>query len=117
MEVTAETRDERRELLEHAGFTVFAAASFEEGCELLRRIRPDLLVAGVRLLDYNGLHLASRAREESPRTHTLIVGYPDVVLERDAKALGASYLTSSDSRVLVGALELLRHRPEPGVVP
>jgi CheY-like chemotaxis protein len=101
--VTAATRNERRHLLEEAGFNVATAASFEEGCNLLRQVQPDLLVADVRLLDYNGLHLAMRARDESPRTRTVIVGDPDLVLERDAKALGARYVTSADLPAFVEA--------------
>lgn len=102
--VTTKTRMERRRLLEHAGITVFTASTFEAGWTLVKTMHPDLLIADVRLLDYNGLQLAMRARDESPRTRTVIVGEPDVVLERDAKALGASYLHGEDLRRFVEAL-------------
>jgi DNA-binding response OmpR family regulator len=102
--LTAETRRERRTLLEQSGYAVLTAASFEEAAALLRQVQPDLLVADVRLLDYNGLHLAMRAREESPRTCSLMVGEPDVVLEREAKALGASYVTGFGLRAFLHAL-------------
>ena len=99
----AETRQKRYRLLEQAGYKVFTADSFKQGTELLTQIHPDLLVADVRLLDYNGLQLAMRAHEESPRTRTVIVGEPDVVLERDAKAFGAWYVTSADLPGFVAA--------------
>lgn len=94
--LAARSRRERRRLLEQADYTVFTAGSFAEGSALLRRIRPDLLMVDVRLLDYNGVHLVLRAREESPRTRAVIIGEPDIVLERDATALGALYLSTSD---------------------
>jgi DNA-binding response OmpR family regulator len=104
---SAYTAGQRRQALEEAGFTVFTAASFKEGCELLRRIRPDLLVTDVRLVDYNGLHLANRARNELPDLQTLIIGYSDVVLEEEARAVGASYLTSPDLKALTEAARQL----------
>ena len=105
--VAARSRNQRRRLLEEAGYRVFTAASFGEGSALLRRIRPDLLMVDVRLLDYNGVHLALRAREVTPRTRTVIVGEPDIVLERDAAAVGALYLSTSDVRAFL--LSLHRH--------
>ena len=111
--VTATMADEQRRVLERAGFTVFTAATFEEGCEFLKQVQPDLMVTEVRLLDYNGLHLADRARGDSPHTRSVIVGYPDLVLEEDARALGALYLTTSDSRALVDAARRLTDEPQP----
>jgi DNA-binding response OmpR family regulator len=104
---SAPTAATHRQALEDAGFTVFTAASFKEGCELVSRIRPDLLVTDVRLVDYNGLHLARRARDEIPNRQTVVVGYPDVVLEEEARAVGAWYLTSTDSRALTEAARQL----------
>ena len=102
--VTTKTRTERRHLLQHAGITAFTASSFEGGWRLVKATHPDLLIADVRLLDYNGLQLAMRARDESPRTRTVIVGEPDLVLEREANALGASYLRGEELPAFVEAL-------------
>jgi DNA-binding response OmpR family regulator len=102
--VAARARNERRQMLEQVGYRVFTAGSFAEGSALLKRIRPDLLMVDVRLLEYNGVHLALRAREETPRTRTVIVGEPDIVLEREAAAIGALYLSTSDVRAFLASL-------------
>jgi DNA-binding response OmpR family regulator len=111
--VTEDTRDERRRLLERAGFTVFIAVDFHAGCELVRELRPDLLVADVRLMEFNGLHLAFRAGAESPGTRVLIVGDPEVVLEAEARAMGAWYMSSCE---LAALLEALRYEPEASIL-
>lgn len=108
MTVAARARDEWREVLERAGYSVSSAASFEKGLELLLALRPALLVADVQLRAYNGLHLAMRASKDSPRTRSIVVGYADVVLAREAKAFGAVYLSRSDPETLRQAVELLR---------
>jgi DNA-binding response OmpR family regulator len=57
---------------------------------------PALLVSEVRLAEHNGLHLALRARHRD--IPAVILGTSDPVLERDAKELGAVYLTSEVTR-------------------
>lgn len=66
------------------------ARSFEEAKTLLTG-HPKLLITEVRLGAYNGLHLAIRA--DAIGTPAVVIGEPDVVLERDAQRLGAVYLT------------------------
>jgi DNA-binding response OmpR family regulator len=53
--------------------------------------RPSLLIAEVRLGEYNGLHLAIHAHALG--IPTIVIGEPDAVLQRDAEQLGAVYLT------------------------
>lgn len=67
--------------------TTFAAAKTQ------LQARPDLLIAEVKLGEYNGLHLALRARAAG--IPALVVGPRDPVLEHDARELGATYLSSS----------------------
>ena len=77
-------------ILERADFTVVAAATFAEGRNALSKEEPDLLIADVRLGEYNGLQLLASATRATPAI--VITGYPDPVLEADARRLGADYL-------------------------
>jgi DNA-binding response OmpR family regulator len=51
--------------------------------------RPDLVIAEVKLGEYNGLHVALHARALG--IAALVVGHPDAVLERDAQEFGVGY--------------------------
>jgi DNA-binding response OmpR family regulator len=77
-----------RELLEHAGYRVLVASSFIEGRRILRERGPDLLIADVRLDDYNGLQLVAAA--DIPAI--VITGVSDPVIEQDARKLNADFL-------------------------
>ena len=66
--------------------TTFAAA------KALLETEPALVIAEVKLGEYNGLHLALKARAIG--IPAIIIGPQDPVLQRDASDLGASYLTS-----------------------
>lgn len=81
------------ELLENAGYEVVGAASFEEGRRLADQATPDLLVVDVRLGAYNGLHLVIRERLAHPeRPIILTTGFPDSVLEAEARGYGVQVL-------------------------
>jgi DNA-binding response OmpR family regulator len=80
--------------------TTFAAA------KALIDTQPALIIAEVKLGEYNGLHLALKAR--SSNIPTIVIGPHDPVLERDAEELGASYVTSVLRRRHV--LELVAER-------
>jgi DNA-binding response OmpR family regulator len=66
--------------------TTFAAA------KALLETKPALVIAELKLGEYNGLHLALKARAVG--IPTIIVGPHDPVLQKDADELGATYLTS-----------------------
>ena len=66
--------------------TTFAAA------KALLETRPALIISELKLGEYNGLHLALKARAVG--IPTIIVGPHDPVLQKDADELGATYLTS-----------------------
>ena len=66
--------------------TTFAAA------KALLETEPALVIAEVKLGEYNGLHMALKARAVG--IPAIIIGPHDPVLQRDASDLGASYLTS-----------------------
>jgi len=80
-------------LLEGAGYSVSAAADFAEARRRLLSIRPALLIADVRLHDYNGLQLVVIAQSLSPAPPAIVTsGFHDPVLEREAQRLGAPLL-------------------------
>ena len=66
--------------------TTFAAA------KALLETKPALVISELKLGEYNGLHLALKARAVG--IPTIIVGPHDAVLQKDADELGATYLTS-----------------------
>jgi CheY-like chemotaxis protein len=83
------------EWLTEAGHEVFLVTSFHAGKVRLEHA-PSVLISEIRLGDFNGLHLALRARtNEIP---SIVVGNPDPVLEREAERLGVAYLTDELSR-------------------
>ena len=77
-------------LLQRAGYEVVASESVQEGRNLLKADSPDLLITDVRLGAFNGLQLLAM----SPRPIPAIVttGFPDPVLEAEARQLGAKFL-------------------------
>ena len=56
--------------------------------------RPDLLIAEVKLGEYNGLHLALRGRALG--VPSIVLGTDDEAFSRQAEQLGALYLIASD---------------------
>ena len=77
-------------LLERAGYAVVASESVQEGRSVLEESPPDLLITDVRLGAFNGLQLLAM----SPRPIPTIVttGFPDPVLESEARQFGAQFL-------------------------
>jgi CheY-like chemotaxis protein len=97
------------EWLTEAGHEVILVTSFPAGKARLE-LAPSVLISEVRLGDYNGLHLALRAK--AGNIPALVVGSPDPVLEREAERLGVAYLTHQLSRsALLSELE----RIEPAI--
>ena len=81
--------------LSEAGYLVAAVSSFQRAKALLDSVRPDLLIADVRLAAYNGLHLAVRSRIEYPLLPVIITHpTPDPTLESDAARYGASFIAN-----------------------
>jgi DNA-binding NtrC family response regulator len=58
--------------------------------------RPRLVISQMKLGEYNGLHVALRARAEG--IPTVVVGESDMVLERDAREFGVTYVTLDELR-------------------
>jgi DNA-binding response OmpR family regulator len=97
------------ELLINAGYEVMRAGSFEEGRRLAEEGAPDLLVIDVRLGPYNGLHLVVRERLAHPeRPVILTTGFPDAVLEAEARRYGAEFMEKPiRSAELIAAIKRL----------
>ena len=82
-------------LLYDAGYAVVSAASFHAARRALDCVEPDLLIADVRLDDFNGLHLAILSRSERPRTSVIIThACPDAVLENEARRCEAGFVVN-----------------------
>jgi DNA-binding response OmpR family regulator len=76
--------------------------------------RPDLLIAEVKLGEYNGLHLALRARAVG--IPSIVLGAADEAFSRQAAQLGALYLASGDLKadaVQAAIRQLLDRAPVP----
>ena len=115
--------------LDYAGYGVSRANTFAAGKARLaagtsetqgsvhtREPEIDLVIAEVKLGDYNGLHLALRARAAG--IPAIVIGEPDLALEREAENLGAAYLPEMPSRTRL--LEAIRQQlpaQEPAGVP
>jgi FixJ family two-component response regulator len=79
-----------QELLEAAGYETVAAATFQDGRRALHESAPDLLIADVRLGEFNGLQLVAAAPRRIPTI--VITGFLDPVLEAEARSFGADFL-------------------------
>ncbi|HKY20070.1 MAG TPA: response regulator [Vicinamibacterales bacterium] len=80
-------------LLQTAGYQVAAATAFDEAKQLLASQSPDLLITGLRLGPYNGLHLILRSRTDHPAMAAIVISpFPDSVLEAEAQRQNAGYL-------------------------
>ena len=89
--------------LTEAGCEVVLVTSFAAGKSRLED-GPSLLISEVRLGDYNGLHLALRAK--SAGIPSIVVGSADLVLQREAERLSVVYLTHQlDRSQLMSAIE------------
>jgi DNA-binding NtrC family response regulator len=81
------------ELLSNAGFSVVTAENFEQAKRQIDEQAPDLLIVDIRLGPYNGLHLVVRERLAHPeRPVIMTTGYPDALLEAEAKKYGAEFM-------------------------
>ncbi len=78
-----------KQLVEMAGHEALVARTFEEGRRVLRHGAPDMLIADVRLGSFNGLQLIATSASRIPVI--VISGFDDVVLQAEARAMGADY--------------------------
>jgi DNA-binding NtrC family response regulator len=74
-----------------AGYELAIVTTFPAAKALLET-EPALVISEVKLGEYNGLHLALKARALG--IPAIVIGPQDAVLSKDAMELGAVYLTS-----------------------
>jgi CheY-like chemotaxis protein len=84
------TRSGLAALLTNAGYVVLSASTFVDGRRALAEQAPDLLIADLRLGVYNGLQLVAVAPLAVPSI--IVTGFPDPVLQAEARKLGAHYV-------------------------
>jgi DNA-binding NtrC family response regulator len=74
----------------HGRADVSIAATFNEAKAILATTPPAVLITGVRLGRYNGLHLVIRSRIDHPETASFVIlEEPDAAVEQEAAAHGA----------------------------
>lgn len=74
------------------GFHVTVADKFQEGLDRLR-VPPVLLIANIRLGEYNGLHLVIRGQSIRPDLAAIVTSaVADSGLEPEAERLGTTFL-------------------------
>jgi DNA-binding NtrC family response regulator len=98
------------------GFALAIADDFHEAKRVLAAQTPDLLVAHVRLGEYNGLQLVLRGRMTAPHMAAILVAdAPDPVLERDLSRMNASLVLSTAGRDewIAAALRAIPHAGQP----
>jgi len=104
-------RDFLSTILARAGYDVVAANSVQAGRALLdKEVQPDLLITDVRLGDFNGLQLLAMRPLSIPAI--VITGFPDPVLEAEARRFGATFVLKPfvPAELLAIVEELLQSR-------
>jgi len=82
-------------LLRAGGYRVTTAANFEEAKRQLASETPDLLITGLRLGPYNGLHLILRSRVDHPEMAAIVTTrFPDPVLQEEAHRQRANFVVT-----------------------
>jgi DNA-binding response OmpR family regulator len=84
------TRGGLTELLRHAGYDPRPFSTFAEARTALDTEVPDLLISDLRLDGFNGLQLVALSPRPVPAI--IVTGFPDSVLEGEARRMGAEYL-------------------------
>jgi DNA-binding response OmpR family regulator len=97
--------------LADAGCAPLVVSSFGAAKQYLEDA-PAVLISEVRLGEYNGLHLALKARAQG--VPAIVLGQPDSVLQREAADLGAAYLAQPlDAQQLLAIVQpMLEARTE-----
>ena len=105
-------------MLEQRGYQALLADGMSTAQRMLETDPPDLVVTEIRLDGYNGLHLIATA--PAPVRAVIVTAYADPAIERDARRLGADYLTKPvDEEALLAAVarQLSRGRSEDLFIP
>ena len=96
-------------LLQGAGYGVVVAGGVKAGLQVLEETWVDLLVTDVRLGAANGLQLIAMSRQSMPTI--AITGFPDPVIEAQARQFGAMFLLKPFTSASLLAIVEKRLRP------
>ena len=81
--------EEIKSFFEEEGYQVFTAESGEEGIQLLKQEKPDVMLLDMKLPDMSGLLVLKVCKETSPLTKVIVnTGYIDQSLIDQAEELG-----------------------------
>jgi signal transduction histidine kinase/DNA-binding response OmpR family regulator len=78
-------------LLGYGGHTVLEAAGGEEGLEIVRQSRPDLVIADIKMPKMDGYEFVDRLRQEEAIAATPVIFYTASYHEREARGVAESY--------------------------
>ena len=100
--------DTIRWVLETDGYSVTTATSYPEALQLMVERIPDVVIADVRLKEFNGLGLLIRARLARPEATLIAVsGFLDEALAGEARRHNIAYLLKPfDGPTLLAAIQL-----------
>ena len=92
------------------GWDAIEATSYEEAKRLWMSERPPMLIADIRLGQFNGLQLLLRARADRPDVNCVITSaIPDKVLEADTRRFGGTFVVKPLARdQVISLLQSLR---------
>lgn len=81
--------EEVKIFFEEEGHRVYTADSGEQGIEVIRKRKPDLVFIDMKLPDISGLRVLEETRKISPKSKTIVItGYVDQALIDQAEKLG-----------------------------
>jgi DNA-binding NtrC family response regulator len=80
------------------GCTVITTTNFEDGKKLLAGPPPVLLIAGIRLGEFNGLHLVIRGLLDHPAMSAIVIGEePNPTFEAEVASHGAVFMVGAQA--------------------
>ncbi len=83
-----------KERFSREGFEVYSAVSAEEGLELAREVKPNLIILDILLPRENGTDFLEKIRQEDEISDTKVIAYSnydDNKTQQRAKELGVEY--------------------------
>jgi DNA-binding NtrC family response regulator len=108
-------RDMLVQVLERAGHQVTSATNGEEAAELLKQIKPDIMITDIIMPKKSGITLISEVRDRHPQMEIIAIsgggrldptGYLDL---SESLGASASFEKPVDKSALLMAIDLLLH--------
>lgn len=81
--------EEVKDFFQEEGYDVTTADCGKDGIELVKKVKPDLLILDIKLPDMSGLNVLRITKQESPETKVIVMtGYVDQAIIDEAESLG-----------------------------